>query len=193
MTSYARTAFAVVTAVAICWASATAADIKDFPAKGWTASGSAPQDYEFGTAHIDGVPGNCAFIKAKAATPSGFGTLAQVVAADNYHDQRLRLSALIKTDNATDVQVWMRVDGRERKMLGFYNMDDKPIRGTTDWKRYEVVLDVPSEAIDIAFGYFLNGSGTAWAREFKLESVGKDVPVSSELPPQSPANMNFDQ
>ena len=88
----------------------------------------------------------------------------------------------------------MRVDGPNGKMLGFYNMGDKPITGTTDWTRYDVVLDVPPESVAVAFGYFLNGRGTAWAREFKLEQVGKDVPVSefsAKPPPKAPANMDF--
>ncbi len=150
----------------------------NLPVKGWSVAGTRPQDYEFGTAHLDGA--NCAFIKARETPKAdGFGSLGQYIAADNYRSQRLQLSAEMKTDNAARAQLWMRVDGARSKMLGFYNMGDKPVVGTTGWKRYDVVLDVPPEAVAIAFGYFLSGNGTVWARDFKLEAVNKDVPVST--------------
>ncbi|MDE2500874.1 MAG: hypothetical protein KGL56_11855, partial [Alphaproteobacteria bacterium] len=125
------------------------------PPKGWFVTGSAPRDFVFGTEKC--TNGKCAFIKAKTDTPSGFGTLMQEIAADKYIGKRLRLSAMLKTDDANHAQLWMRMDGADGKMLGFYNMDDRPVTGTTDWKRYSVVLDVPEGTQDIAFGMFLNG------------------------------------
>jgi len=165
--------------------------------KGWLIAGSTPRDFEFGTARVDGTSGKCAFIKAKIApSPSGFGTLMQEVASDNYRGKRLRVSATIKTADAERAQLWMRVDGPDGKSLAFYNMDDRAITGTTPWRPYSIVLDVPTNATDVAFGYFLNGKGTAWADAFKLEVVGKNVPVSvmkSPDLPKSPANMDFEQ
>lgn len=197
MTLSRATAFATLLAAAITATPGLAAEPAwDKPAKGWSIGGDDPQEFDFGTTHVDGIPGKCAVIKAKIASPSGFGSLGQLIAADNYHGQRLRLSALIKTENANRAQLWMRVDGPEAKMLGFYNMGDKPVTGTTDWRRYDVVLDVPPEAVDIAFGYFLYGGGTVWARNFKLETVENDVPVStfsSKSLPDAPANMGFDK
>lgn len=189
--------FAAVAAAAISLTPALSADATwgEIP-NGWSSGGSAPQDYEFGTTQVEGISGKCAVIKATAASPSGFGDLGQEIAADNYHGRRLRLSAKIKTDHANRAQLWMRVDGPGRKVLAFYNMGTRPVTGTTDWKRYDVVLDVPSDALDIAFGYFLSGGGTAWARDFKLETVGRDVPVSapSKKPtPKTPVNMDFKQ
>lgn len=169
----------------------------DLPIKGWSVTGSSPQQYIFGTEHIDGIAGKAAFIKARTPSPSGFGSLGQFISADSYRGQRLRLSAQMKTSNAARAQLWMRIDGPDTRMLGFYNMGDKPVVGTTDWKRYDVVLDVPPEAVNIAFGYFLSGGGIVWARDFKFESVGKDVAVST-FPNEKkylggPENMNFDQ
>lgn len=191
MTLNRMAAIAALAAISLTPALAAASDL---PAKGWSVTGTSPQDYEFGTAHVDGT--NCAFIKAKASAPSGFGSLGQLIAADNYRNQRLRLSAQIKTDNAARAQLWMRVDGQNGKMLGFYNMGDKPVVGTTDWKQYDVVLDVPADAVDIAFGYFLSGTGTVWAKGFKLDGVNSEVPVSAfpaNPVPKAPTNMSFDE
>jgi hypothetical protein len=168
----------------------------DFPAKGWFIAGSDPQDFDFGTERIPGGPGKSAYIKSKTGSPAGFGTLMQTIAADNYHGQRLKLSALVKTQDAARAQLWMRMDGPSGEMVGFYNMDDRPVTGTTDWKRYSLVLDVPANTVDIAFGYFLNGRGEAWATDFKLDPVSKDTPVSKfpDRPmPKAPVNADFSQ
>lgn len=170
--------------------SPASADPANAPPKGWMIAGSAPQQYVFGTDKCDN--GKCAFIKSKTATPSGFGTLMQLIAADAYRGKRLRLSAMLKTADANRAQLWMRMDGADSKPLGFYNMDDRPVTGTTRWKRYSLVLDVPQGTQDIAFGMFLNGKGQVWAEDFKLEPVGKDVPVSSTQLPKVPQNMDFD-
>ncbi|MBU6299670.1 MAG: hypothetical protein KJS68_15640 [Alphaproteobacteria bacterium] len=181
----------IILAAALSISPAFAADAARSPPKGWIIAGSTPQQYVFGTEKC--ANGKCAFIKAKTDTPSGFGTLMQEIAADNYLGKRLRLSAMLKTANASRAQLWMRMDGTDGKILGFYNMDDRPVTGTTDWKRYNLVLDVPEGTQDIAFGMFLNGKGEVWAEDFKLESVSKDVPVSSTQFRNAPVNMNFDQ
>jgi hypothetical protein len=164
--------------------------------KGWFLSGSNTQDYACGSEEIAGQPGKSAFIKAKIAAPIGFATVMEQIDAVQYHGKRLRLTALIKTADAGKTQLWMRVDGPDNKILKFYNMDDRPVTGTADWKSYAVVLDVPPEAVVVSFGYFLDGKGEAWAKDFSLTPVGEDVPESvmpTFTPPKAPANLSFDQ
>ena len=73
-------------------------------------------------------------------------------------------------------------------------MDDHPVTGTTDWTRYDVVLDVPQNSTGICYGFFLQGGkGEAWADNLRLEPVGPDVPVSRMLPPSTPVNLGFDR
>jgi hypothetical protein len=47
----------------------------------------------------------------------------------------------------------MRVD-KESKHVAFDNMHDRPITGSSDWKKYDVVLDVPQDSTGISFGYY---------------------------------------
>lgn len=42
--------------------------------------------------------------------------------------------------------LWFRVDGTTGKSLSFDNMQDRAVKGTTEWARYEIVLDVPEGA-----------------------------------------------
>jgi len=45
------------------------------------------------------------------------------------------------------------VDKGKETGVAFDNMQDRAIKGTTDWRRYEVVLDVPEDATGIAPGF----------------------------------------
>ena len=78
-------------------------------------------------------------------------------------------------------------------MLAFDNMEDRPIKGTSDWTRYDVVLDVAKEAKGIAFGILLKGEGTVWLSGATFEDVGMEVASTNTWGRESrPANPNFD-
>jgi hypothetical protein len=130
----------------------------------------------------------------------GYVTVLQTISADAYIGKRLQLSAMLKTQDADGAQLWMRMDGDDpnpmKNVLNFYNMDDRPITGTTDWARYNVVLDVPDKTKVIAFGFMLKGRGEIWANGVKLEEVGKNVRASATPNnplPKAPVNLNFDR
>lgn len=112
-----------------------------------------------------------------------FGSLGQHVAADDYRGKRVRLTGWLKTENADSAVLWMRVDGN-RRTLGFDNMLNRAVTGTTEWKQFEVVLDVPTEAVNVVIGAFLSGRGQMWADDLKLEIVGNDVPSTNQLSPE---------
>jgi hypothetical protein len=163
---------------------------------GWFIAGSAPADYEMGTEHVAGSAGKqSAYIKAKpGAAAKGFGTLMQTISAEDYVGQRVRLSARMRTEKASGFQLWFRVDGQQGKMLRFYNMQDRPVTGTTDWKRYEIVLDVPPDSTSLNYGFFLQGGqGEGWSDSVALEQVDKTTPVSELMRLKKPTNLNFDQ
>lgn len=161
--------------------------------QGWYKYGSAPNDFDAGTTAGNRHAGDKnGFIRAMQDT-TGFATLMQTVNAQAYHGKRLRLSGWLKTKDANKAALWMRIDGGDKKIVGFDNMDDRPVTGTVDWKRYDVVLDVPQDAVDIAFGFMLNGKGEVLADDLKLEEVAKDVPVTSRGShlPDAPVNLDF--
>jgi hypothetical protein len=74
-------------------------------------------------------------------------------------------------------------------------MQKRPIKGTTDWQDYQVVLDVPTDATGIAFGVLLSKSGTVWLNNVKFQTVRTNVPTTSRsLPPlpKGPTNLDFE-
>ena len=149
---------------------------------GWGKSGSDPANYEvFLDAKVRRSGKAGASIKAKpTAVKDQFTTMMQSIRADNFRGKRVRLSGYIKTENVPNYAgLWMRVDAADLRTLDFDNMGDRPIKGTTDWKQYEVVLDVPADAAQIAFGVNLGESGQIWADDLKLEIVGQNVSKTS--------------
>jgi TIR domain len=161
--------------------------------KSWFIAGSHPRDYEQGIDSSVTYSGKSSgYLKAKMAQPRGFSTLMQIFKADYYRNKRMRLSAAVKSEGLEDwAGLWMRIDGPGRKSLGFDNMKSRPIKGTTDWQKYEVVLDVPQESVSIAFGILLRGKGQAWLSDLQFGEVQADVPVTSIEYPDQPENLDF--
>jgi hypothetical protein len=118
----------------------------------------------------------CGSVKSTGDGAKGFGTLTQGFLADNYQGKRLRMSGFVKTEGVEGwAGLWMRVDGKDKTDLAFDNMSKRSIKGSTDWQRYEVVLDVPADAHSIFFGFLVAGKGQGWVDDIAFEAVGKDV------------------
>ena len=159
--------------------------------KGWFTSGSAPESYDFGVRPDDRHPGGRnAYIRAQAQA-RGFATLMQTIDAQAYRSQRVRLSGYLRTKDAGKGALWMRVDDTDKKSVAFDNMDDRAQQGDKPWQSFDVVLDVPDNARDIAFGVLLQNKGEVWADGLKFEVVGKDVPLTGGPHPLSPAPVNL--
>lgn len=166
---------------------------------GWFPAGSHPQDYDMGvdltTTHGGKASG---YIKSKAPAPRGFGTLMQQFKADIYRGERLRLSGYAKAEKIENwAGLWVRVDGAKNEMLSFDNMSNRPLKGTTDWGKHEIVLDVPGNSAIVAFGILLQGKGQVWADDLKFEVVSRDVPTTDmketgEGVPRQPLNLDFE-
>jgi hypothetical protein len=145
----------------------------------WLLAGSSPSAYTIGTLAIAGQDGGpAAFLRGNVST-DGFGTLMQPFSASKYEGQRVRLSASIRTENLKQTAgLWMRMDGPFGKTLSFDNMHDRPIAGSTDWKRYEVVLDAPVGTRNIAIGVLMVDTGLLFMENVKIEVVPTTVPLT---------------
>lgn len=119
-----------------------------------------------------------AVIEAKTTNEKGFAILMQTVDAEAYLNQRICLSGYVKTenvDNSAWAGLWMRVDGSQKQVLVFDNMQDRPIKGTKDWHEYKVILNIPKESNKISFGVLLNGSGKVWINDLTIKFVNQNV------------------
>ena len=69
--------------------------------------------------------------------------------------------------------LWWRVDGKNQRVLGFDNMSNRGVKGTTNWKKYKIELDVDKNATNINFGVILSGDGTAWFDDLNIKVNGE--------------------
>lgn len=93
------------------------------------------------------------------------------------------LSGRVRT---RDVQgraaLWMQVDGPDGTKLEF---DLQELRGTRDWETLEIRLPVAPNAREIVVGVLMQGTGTAWFTDLRLEG-DPSVDASKRPPPQPP-------
>ncbi len=107
----------------------------------------------------------------------------------------MRFSAVVKSKGVTDWSgLWMRIDDDDDKLLEFDNMGDRPIKGDTDWQRYQVVLDLPLKSISIHFGILLSGKGQVWLSDVCFEEAPNEPTTSKKkVLPDEPANLDFSE
>jgi hypothetical protein len=84
------------------------------------------------------------------------------------------------------------------KSLSFDNMQDRPVTGTSDWTRCEIVLDVPEESGTLNFGALISGTGKIWFDNISFEILDNKTPVIpkdfSSLPvPEKQENLDFEE
>jgi hypothetical protein len=169
------------------------------PPRGWRAGDleGASKDY------VVGVDSSCfhsgraaAYIRAANAEPEGFGVLSQRFQAHDFLGSRLRLSGHLRVSGVTGwAGLWMRVDGRDGELQKFDNMEQRPVKGTSEWVRRDVVLDIPVNVYAIAIGCLLVGPGRVWMDDLELSIVGPDVPttVTEEVLLNAPVNLAFEE
>jgi RNA polymerase sigma factor (sigma-70 family) len=95
---------------------------------------------------------------------------------DQYRGKRVRMSAWIKTQNVYDPS------GLNFRIMGDHLDAIAPtvtkfIRGTNDWKKYELIASIPEETGCICSGFRLNGRGKLWLDDVKYEIVD-DLPAT---------------
>lgn len=181
---------------------ANASGVTDSAPTGWWKNGEKKEAYVGGVDRketYNGLPS--AYIKSIVPSVDGFGGMMQICSADNYLGKRLRFSAFMKTKDAIDggAHLWFRIDnkGRGNEVLEFDNMDGRAVKGTADWREYSIVLDVPQSAGQLAYGFFVSGTGQAWVNHVNIEEVGSDVPVTTisshtgRSLPKTPVNLTF--
>lgn len=147
---------------------------------GWIVSGKSPELYKAGVDQIQTITGKGAkYMRSTGKDNTSWGTLMQMISAEKYRGQRVRLQARVKTKDISEwAGLWMRVDG-PGGVHSFYNSRDKPIKGSTDWQLRSVVLDVSPDASAIAFGVIEGGSGEVWIDDLKLDVVDKTIAVDA--------------
>ncbi len=111
-------------------------------------------------------------ITPKAGDPDPHVYIAAVLPMD-FQGRHVQLRGYLRTENVTgSVSLWMRQDGVQPN-LHLVNMEPKPVTGTRDWKQYSIEFPVDANALNLALGVYINGTGRAWVDDFELLVDGK--------------------
>ena len=171
-------------------------NIKDMD--GWYTGDGKEGEYGIGpeTEKYNGMPVYYLRSKGKTENKSAdkFGTIIKNFPPAEYLGKRIKLSGYIKSDKVYgSAGMWLRIDGGNSnestwgKTLEFDNMQNRPIKETTDWKKYEIVSDVPKESRMLFYGALLSGTGEIWISGLKFDTVGTNIPPTTFIP-QKPYN-----
>jgi hypothetical protein len=174
--------------------------IHDTPA-GWFVGGDRSHAYTSGLDRERRHVGEAAAILRSGDKPTGgFGSLMQTFSAARYRGERIRFSAWIDAEIASDgwAGLWMRIDGKAHadRALVFDNMQKRRIVGDQRWTRHAVVLDVPDDAHAIALGVLLVEQGEVRIDGVTFEVVDESVPVTAMPRPAArlePYNLSFEE
>ena len=150
--------------------------------KDWIITGTAPDKYHIGLdSAIYHLGTKSATIKSITSeyTNDEYGTIMQQINAAKYLGRRMRFSGFVRT---LDVEgwcaLWFRIDNALSTTLKLDNMQNRPIKGTTEWNHYTCVLDVPENSAILNIGMLLQGKGQAWVDNVSFEEVDYSVPVT---------------
>ena len=149
--------------------------------EGWDME-NYPSCYEAGISKGSGKTGSdvvsIRYTKGETIDSDDFGAVKKSIAALPYLGKRIRLSGTIRTQGVTEgAGFWMRVDAHD-SILAFDNMDNRLVKGNSDWSACQVVLDVPDWAEQITYGALLIGKGQIWMDNLLVEEVGHETALT---------------
>ena len=146
---------------------------------GWTARESVHGEYRVGIDHrIVHAGQSSRFLRSLVERPTGAVTVFQRFQAKRYQGGRVRLTAFLRSEAVSGAFVALGTEGADATT---------DVSGTTGWKKYELVMDIPRRCESITVFLTLRGSGTIWADDFRFEQVDSSVPVSV----REPMNLDF--
>ncbi len=165
--------------------------------KHWVMTGAAPADYALDVTDEVFEGKRVVRLRSVAEPAPAFGAFCQTIAASAYLGKRVRLSGALRTVEVGGwAGLWMRVDGSHAgEILGFDNMEQRAVTGTTRWQRHAVVLHVDPRARTIVFGALLVGEGDLRVADLVFEEVAADVAVTGPgfAVPAAPRNLDFSE
>lgn len=160
----------------------------------WSTGQSEPKRYEIGRdKSLEHNGQNVFTIKSIKSKIDGFGSSMKTIKSDLYLGKTVKMTGYVKSENVKNwAGLWMRVDYYTAAVLAFDNMQNRAIKRTTDWTKYEVVLFVPQEATSISYGVLLDGTGQIWFKDVSLELVADSVPETGSVKGRNHKTISFE-
>ena len=110
----------------------------------------------------------------------------QMIDATSYRDKRIRLSGYVRSEDVGSGGLWLRVDGivdENAAMLVMDNLEGDRVKGTKEWTRQNIVVDIPPESVTILIGAMITGDGDIWLDDLRFEEVSTTVELTASSEP----------
>ena len=161
----------------------------------WSTGQSEPKRYEIGCdKSLEHNGQNVFTIKSIKSKIDGFGSSMKTIKSDFYLGKTVRMTGYVKTEKVKSLAgLWMRVDYYKAQVLAFDNMQNRGIKGTTDWMKYEVVLFVPTDATSISYGVLLDGTGQVWFKDVTLDVVDDSLEETGSIKGRKSKTISFEK
>lgn len=164
--------------------------------QGWDLIGSDPMTYKMGTRYDKERGSKVGFLRSSGAKKENdhYGTMLQSSTSSNIDSDMVRLTGFLRSNDVQNWSgMWVRLEDTQGKILAFKDMMDAPIRGTTDWNKYELLLKVPDNAVKITFGVLINGIGSVSMDDFKLEQIKNNIVIDRSELKVDHLNLDFEK
>jgi hypothetical protein len=145
--------------------------------EGWVLGGNELRGF---SARVDSVMPHggrgSGLLESVAPGRGAFGALMQGCRADGLRGHTIRISTFVRSESIRDsATFWFRGYGRGASPLRLDGNTVVVPRGSSEWRREELLVDLPQAAETVAFGISLNGSGRVWIDDLQLEPVARDA------------------
>jgi len=104
-----------------------------------------------------------------------FGVFTGILPIETFAGKNVEYKGWIKTKDIKNgyAGLWLRVDGKNREVLGFDNMNDRGLKDDNCWTQVSIKIDISQDAVNINFGGLFTGSGIVWFDNLELYIDGK--------------------
>jgi RNA polymerase sigma factor (sigma-70 family) len=134
-----------------------------------------------------GLPTVC--LSSGTANPRGAGSAYldikapyRTIPISDFLGKRIRFSAYVKPEGISNwgglFLLALSRTNNQSEAIDF--MANRPLAGSTDWRKAEIVVDITPATTDIHLGININGPGRIWMSEASIDIVGKEVPTTDD-------------
>ena len=115
--------------------------------------------------------------RALRVTPGGaFGSASAAIPADQVRGKIVVVRGWVRTVDSGGAGLWLRAKDASGAVLAIDAMSEHLVVGTTAWAEATVLVEIPIEAVEVAFGVHAKGTGQAWFDDLSI-SVREPLPT----------------
>jgi hypothetical protein len=192
--------FSLAVAAWCAVALAPAAWSQSGPGQRWIVTGSAMRDFVVAVDSTVAHSGRASLRIEALDDPSGFTSVATILAGPRYAGRRLRVSAMLRASGlgGQGAALWARADSAGKSVAFSSTQGTRQLAGDFGWTSASVELEVPREAGTVFLGALSAGSGRLWIDDVRVEVlpsrpgaevaqlVGFEAPDRLDAPPVTP-------